>query len=66
MQLDPEALEIIINKKAEEFTDEDIDALITHFRKERENFALTEAAGKRATKAKAPVDPDLSKLLEDI
>jgi hypothetical protein len=64
MHLDPEALEIIINKKAEEFTDEDIDALIAHFRKERENFLLAEAAGKRAPRK--PVDPDLSKLLDDV
>jgi hypothetical protein len=66
MHLDPEALEIIINKKAEEFTDADIDALIAHFRKERENFSLAEAAGKRAPKATKPVDPDLAKLLDGI
>lgn len=64
--MNPEALEIIINKKAEEFTDEDIDALVAHFRKERENFSLAEAAGKRAPRAAKPVDPDLSKLLDDL
>lgn len=66
MELDPEALEIIINKKAEEFTNEDIDALIEYFRKERANFAVAEAAGKRAPRAAKPVDPDLAKLLDGI
>jgi hypothetical protein len=66
MELDPQALEAIINKKAEEFSNEDIDKLIEHFRKERANFAITEAAGKRAPKRTAQVDPALAKLLDDI
>lgn len=66
LPLDPAALEILINKQAEEFTNEDIDALVAHFRKERVNFAVAEAAGKRAPKKSKEVNPELAKLLDDL
>lgn len=64
--MNPEAIDLIIAKKAEEFTDTDIDALIKHFRKERANFAVTEATKTRVTKPKPVVDPALSALLDDV
>jgi hypothetical protein len=63
---DPEALELLLAKKAEEFEDADIDLLIAHFRAERERFQLREAAGKRATRSAKPVDATAAKLIEDL
>lgn len=66
MPLDPEALEALLAKKAEEFEDADIDLLIVHFRQEREKFQLGEAAGKRAARAPKQVDATAAKLIEDL
>ena len=66
MPLDPEALEKLLSKKAEEYKDADIDQLIKHFRAERERFQLAEAQGKRAAKAPKAVDPTAAKLIEEL
>ena len=66
MPLTPEALELLLAKKAEEYEDADIDALIQHFRAERERFQLTEAQGKRAGKTAKPIDATAAKLIEDL
>lgn len=67
MELNPEALELIMAKQAVDLTDADIDALIAHFRAQREQFALNEAAGKRAnSKPKKLADPSLASILDGI
>lgn len=47
--LSPEALDLIIQKEAEELTEEDILKMITHFRKERVAFQQAEREGKKIT-----------------
>ena len=67
MILKPEALEQLLAKEPENYTDSDIEAFIDHFREQRKNFVLAEAAGKtRSTKMTKSADPTVSKLLEDL
>jgi hypothetical protein len=65
MPLMPEALELLLARKAEEFTDADIDQLIAHFRADREKFQLAEAQGKPKRTSKV-VDANAAKLIEDL
>jgi hypothetical protein len=54
---DPQTLEHIFNTQGHELSDEQLEALILHFRSERVRIAEAEAQGKRITKAKKPSAP---------
>lgn len=51
--LTPDALEKVLTKDVEELGDEDIQALISHYRAERKEFLQNERMGKPARKISA-------------
>lgn len=64
---DPQSLEEIFNTQGHELTDEQLEALILHFRSERARIAEAESQGKRITKApKAPKAPASAPSLDDL
>lgn len=67
MILKPEALEELLAKEPEEYSDADIEAFIAHFREQRKNFVAAELAGKtKSARATKSADPTVQKLLEDL
>lgn len=68
--LTPDAIQAVIDKEAKDLTDQDVENLIAHYRKERENFQIAEAQGRKPTarkaKATAAADPELDKLIADL
>lgn len=67
MILKPEALEELLAREPEEYSDEDIEKFIAHFRAQRASFVLQEAMGKPArSKATKAADPTVAKLIENL